>query len=471
MFNHRVKGYLTLHKCVLICALFIWFWISLHIWDSLDYSLISLPWNYALVALAGLLVAMFGSFQQYGLFFMKNGWGRIRDSFLKTNFQVALITFFVFASYFATKDNETSRLFLSFYIFSCWPVLAFLNFSLPGIFKRIIGFQLTARKSLIIGASESLDSLSNWIKEQSNQGINFVGSFTTDESKPNSDVVPYIGHSKTLDTYLSNNRIHQLVLLPDSKSGGWIKQVSEVGVKSGCRLLVFNNLSSFFDHKLVFVEEAGTQFFSLQNEPLESPFNKMLKRITDLLISIPVLVFLFPILMIVVKIFQFFQARGPLFFKQERVGLGGQTFTIWKFRSMVHDISGLRDESIQAKPNDERIFSFGSFMRRFSIDEFPQFLNVLRGDMSIVGPRPYLAEHDYLFTNDFKSYRVRHFVKPGVTGPAQCRGLRGEFTDPELIRKRIELDFDYVGSWSIWLDIEILFRTIGQVLFPPKSAY
>ena len=110
-------------------------------------------------------------------------------------------------------------------------------------------------------------------------------------------------------------------------------------------------------------------------------------------------------------------------------------------------------------------------MRRFSIDEFPQLINVLKGDMSLVGPRPYLAKHDYLFVNDYKSYRVRHFVKPGVTGPAQCRGLRGEFTDPELIKKRIELDFNYVGSWSIWLDIEILIRTIGQVLFPPKSAY
>ena len=91
--------------------------------------------------------------------------------------------------------------------------------------------------------------------------------------------------------------------------------------------------------------------------------------------------------------------------------------------------------------------------------------------MSLVGPRPYLAKHDFLFSNDYKSYRVRQFVKPGVTGPAQCRGLRGEFTDPVLVKKRIELDFDYVGSWSIWLDFEILFRTIGQVIFPPKTAY
>ena len=110
-------------------------------------------------------------------------------------------------------------------------------------------------------------------------------------------------------------------------------------------------------------------------------------------------------------------------------------------------------------------------MRRFSVDEIPQFINVLLGDMSLVGPRPYLEAHDYLFQKSYKSYRIRQFVKPGVTGPAQCRGLRGEFTDESLVSKRIELDFAYVSSWSIWTDIVILIRTLGQVLFPPKSAY
>ena len=97
--NHRDKGYATLHKLILLSSLFVWFWVSLFLWDSLDYSLINLPWNYALVAIAGLTVATFGSLQQYGLFFMKNGWGRVRESLLKANFQTALIAFFVFASF------------------------------------------------------------------------------------------------------------------------------------------------------------------------------------------------------------------------------------------------------------------------------------------------------------------------------------------------------------------------------------
>lgn len=138
---------------------------------------------------------------------------------------------------------------------------------------------------------------------------------------------------------------------------------------------------------------------------------------------------------------------------------------------MTYAPKGQRDESKQATPGDCRIFAFGAFMRRFSIDEIPQFINVFKGEMSLVGPRPYLAKHDFLFVKDYKAYRIRQFVKPGVTGPAQCRGLRGEFTDPELVRKRIELDFNYVGNWTIWLDLEIVLRTVVQVLFPPKSAY
>ena len=471
MINHRDKGYATLHKIVLLSSLFLWFWICLYIWESFDFSLISLPWNYALVSIAGLVVGTFGSLQRYGLFFMKNGWGRIRESLLKANFQTAIIAFFVFASYFATKDNETSRLFLAFYICTSWPVLASCNFILPAVFKRLIGFQLISRNSLIVGDSKSLDALRAWIKRHTEQGFSFKGTFTTDRDQPNLVQLPWLGPFESLESYLQDNKIHQLILLPNSDMEKWIRSVSDLGAKYGCRILVYNNLSGYFDSRLVFVEESGRQFFSLQNEPLESPFNQMVKRCFDLAISIPALVFIMPICMLIVRFFQFFQSAGPLFFTQERVGLAGQTFTIWKFRSMTHAPKGQRDESEQATPDDSRIFAFGAFMRRFSIDEIPQFINVLKGEMSLVGPRPYLAKHDFLFEKDYKAYRIRQFVKPGVTGPAQCRGLRGEFTDPELVRKRIELDFNYVGNWTIWLDLEIVLRTVVQVLFPPKSAY
>jgi putative colanic acid biosynthesis UDP-glucose lipid carrier transferase len=251
----------------------------------------------------------------------------------------------------------------------------------------------------------------------------------------------------------------------------WVSKVAELATRYGCRVLIYNNLSGLFDARLVFMEESGRQFFTLLNEPLESPFNQMVKRCFDLCLSIPLMFLFLPPTILLVKFYQSIQAPGPIFFKQERIGQAGKKFVIWKFRSMKHFREGERDESIQAHVGDDRIFSFGKFMRRFSIDELPQIINVIKGEMSLVGPRPYLAKHDYLFERNFKAYRVRQFVKPGVTGPAQCRGLRGEFTDPDLINKRIELDFNYVGNWSVWVDVEIVIRTIGQVIFPPKSAY
>jgi putative colanic acid biosynthesis UDP-glucose lipid carrier transferase len=293
----------------LLSVVFLWFWCSLSIWESLDYALINLPWNYALVAIAGLAVATFGSLQRYGLFFMKNGWGRIRESLLKANFQTALIAFFVFASYFATKDNETSRLFLVFYITTSWPLLASFNFALPGLFKRFIGFQLVTRKSLLIGDSNSLDSLHSWIQKHTEKGFSFEGTFTTDSNKPSLGGLSWLGSYDRLESYLRENKTHQLILLPNSDMKKWIRLVADLGAKYGCRILVYNNLSGYFDSRLVFVEESGRQFFSLQNEPLESPFNQMIKRCFDLAISLPALFFI-PSVSVIKTSFSAFRAEA-----------------------------------------------------------------------------------------------------------------------------------------------------------------
>jgi len=174
-------------------------------------------------------------------------------------------------------------------------------------------------------------------------------------------------------------------------------------------------------------------------------------------------------LTILVWLFQQIQSPGPIFFKQTRGGKGGDPFTILKFRSMHPQAA--KGDIRQASKDDDRTFAFGRFIRKYSIDEFPQFLNVLFGDMSLVGPRPYMIEHDDLIGRDFRAYHVRKFVKPGVTGPAQCAGLRGEVISQDLLQARNEMDFNYVGNWSLLLDIEIVVKTALQVIFPPKSAY
>ena len=474
MNNHRARGLAALHKSVLALAVFCWFWLALYAWEIVFLMpVIGLPWNYAFVAAVAVFTATFGATEGYDQFLSRNSWGRFAVAAKKANFQLAIIAFFVFAAYFATEVKETSRLFLGFFIGTSWPCLILLNFITPGVLNKLLNPPEKKRLSVILGNGKSLDSMKDWIDQHSSKGFQFAGVFITSREAPSNLKLPVLGHYSLLNDFLSQHDVHQVVVVPDEHIDKWIPLVSDFSHRNGCRVLIYNSLSSYFESSLVFVEESGRQFFSLQNEPLESPFNQMTKRLFDLAFSLPFLVFVFPFFMLLVGVFQRLQSPGPLFFKQERVGMGGRKFVIWKFRSMNYQPKDERerDESKQAQPNDARVFAFGRFMRRFSIDELPQFINVIQGQMSLVGPRPYLAEHDHLFQRDYKAYRVRQFVKPGVTGPAQCRGLRGEFTDPELVRKRIEMDFDYVGSWSFWLDCEIVLRTLRQVVFPPKTAY
>ena len=143
---------------------------------------------------------------------------------------------------------------------------------------------------------------------------------------------------------------------------------------------------------------------------------------------------------------------------------------MYKFRTM-HEVPNAAELSRQAKPDDCRIYPFGRFLRRTSLDEIPQFLNVLLGDMSVSGPRPHLLEHDEQFAQVVSTYYTRHFVKPGITGLAQCHGFRGEIVEPSLLEKRIGYDMRYIRQWTLSLDLQILLRTVRAVVFPPRSAY
>ena len=471
MINYSDKGFSIFHRFLLAITVSVWFWVALKLWELMEISLISLPFNYLVSALIGLLFSAFGSLQNYGEFYSWSAFKRIRSSVMKSNFQVAVMAFCVFAAYFIIKDTHTSRFFLVFFICSCWPILIFSNFAIPGIFKRLNGYYGLKRSAVLVGSPNQLNQLKLWLDSQENKGFHYKGAFLTDSGKLDLQGVRNLGFYTDLDAYLGENQTYQIVVLPDETDGDRLMSVADTATKYGCRFLLYNNLSGLFDDRLAFMEESGRQFLTLLNEPLQSPFNRMIKRILDLSLCIPSLLTILPISMLIVKAFQIIQSPGPLFFKQERIGMAGRRFVIWKFRSMKADKMNKCNEAVQASVGDNRIFSFGKFMRRFSVDELPQFINVLLGDMSLVGPRPYLEAHDYLFQKSYKSYRIRQFVKPGVTGPAQCRGLRGEFTDESLVSKRIELDFAYVSSWSIWTDIVILIRTIGQVIFPPKSAY
>lgn len=210
------------------------------------------------------------------------------------------------------------------------------------------------------------------------------------------------------------------------------------------------------------------KLISLHKHPLVSPAHRFLKRLLDISISLPVVVLVLPFLCAGVWIVHRLFSPGPLFFKQSRSGADGQMFKIFKFRTMTVNHGR---ESVQARANDSRIFTGGGLMRKLSIDEMPQFLNVLLGDMSVVGPRPHMAEHDVLFAMECSQYAMRHSVKPGVTGLAQVRGHRGPVDDASEIKHRVTSDIEYCQNWSFYLDLAIIARTFLHVFsFHAKSC-
>ncbi len=201
--------------------------------------------------------------------------------------------------------------------------------------------------------------------------------------------------------------------------------------------------------------------------PLANPVNKLIKRFFDIVLSLIFLIptaLIIPFILLIIKI----QSPGPIFFKQKRTGLDGKEFEMLKFRSMHVNKDA---DKVQATKDDPRKYPFGNFMRKSNIDELPQFLNVLKGDMSIVGPRPHMLAHTEQYSQLIDKYMVRHFVKPGLTGWAQVTGFRGETKELWQMEGRVKRDIWYIEHWSVWLDIRIIWMTAKTVFIHDKNAY
>ncbi len=216
------------------------------------------------------------------------------------------------------------------------------------------------------------------------------------------------------------------------------------------------------------------RWFNLGSLPIvsvfESPFHGVdgwLKRAEDLLLGSLILLLISPLLLVIALAVRL-SSPGPVIFRQRRYGLNGQIVEVWKFRSMTVCEDG--DHILQAQIVDSRITPFGALLRRTSLDELPQFFNVLQGSMSIVGPRPHAVAHNEQYRRLIHGYMLRHKVKPGITGWAQVNGWRGETDTLEKMEKRIEFDLAYMRNWSLWLDLKIIWLTIWKG-FSGKNAY
>ena len=209
------------------------------------------------------------------------------------------------------------------------------------------------------------------------------------------------------------------------------------------------------------------EVYTTYENPLQNSVNRVVKRMFDIVMSLLFLIptaLIFPFILIIVKI----QSPGPIFFKQKRTGLDGKEFYCYKFRSMHVNEEA---DKVQASKDDPRKYPFGNFMRKTNIDELPQFWNVLKGDMSIVGPRPHMLAHTEQYSQLIEKYMVRHFVKPGVTGWAQVTGFRGETKELWQMEGRVKRDIWYMEHWSIWLDFRIIWMTFKTFFIHDENAY
>ncbi|MDB4925320.1 undecaprenyl-phosphate glucose phosphotransferase [Mucilaginibacter sp.] len=386
-------------------------------------------------------------------------------SIYRATYKSVLLHGFLFLAYiFFTNQNDFPRFFIAaFYGLMIFGFLLsrFTGTALEDVLKR----NFNIRKSVaVLGMNNGGIKLAAYLEKQTR--FNFLG-FLGDESsyvdesgnliQAASMQLQTAAHSGIKDVFVS--------LTPDRM--GDVQYLLNEADKHCVRLKFVPDLnisSAPFD--IEYMDQFS--IISLRKEPLKDINNRFKKRLFDIVFSSLVIVFilswLYPILALIIKM----QSPGPVLFKQLRSGRDNEPFWCYKFRSMQTNNA---DEKKQASRNDNRVTKIGSFMRRTSLDELPQFFNVLLGNMSVMGPRPHMLSHTEQYRTIVDKYMVRQFLKPGITGWAQVNGFRGETKETYLMEKRVEHDIWYMEHWSIALDIKILFMTIINVIKGEDNAY
>jgi exopolysaccharide biosynthesis polyprenyl glycosylphosphotransferase len=411
----------------------------------------------------GILIAMSASWSKEPNF-VAPGWAESMRVAFRQIFGVAGA---VFSLAVGMKDPGISRIFLAIYLSLAGVMFILLNRFQPGWLLRLLFAGGAQLPTLVLGEAELFPDFDRWIGIRGKFGLKPVGLVSYRGVVPKIAGLPVVGEFGNLKQAVAATGAKQVLMVSLPHTSADAEHLARACASCGCRLLIHNNLTFQLSYPLRVLIQDGYSFLAFQDEPLEDPLNRGLKRILDVLVSLPVVVFLLPPITLLVWAVQRSQSPGPIFFKQLRSGRAGKTFSILKFRTMH---VAPQDEHRQTAPGDLRIYRFGRFLRRSSIDELPQFYNALVGDMSVVGPRPHFVRHDDLFADAVNEYRVRFFVKPGITGLAQSRGLRGEIHSPESIHQRLQLDLLYIHTWSVWLDLAIIARTFRQVFAPPPAA-
>ena len=348
---------------------------------------------------------------------------------------------------------------------SILATITFFKFTVQYSLKKYRATGNNYRTTVVLGDDTSTKQVIQVFKSKANLGYKFLGFFS--ENKHNDPL--FLGNFLQVFQYAEENHIDEIYCSLTQLTNEQVKKINKFANEKGILLKLIPNASELYSkNQSVQYYDDALMVLSVKRLPFEFVENFYIKRIFDIIFSFFVCLFvlslLWPILFVLVKL----ESKGPLLFRQKREGINGSEFTCYKFRSMK--LNEQSDKSHVTK-NDARVTKMGAFMRKTSVDELPQFLNVLKGDMSVVGPRPHLESLSIEYQRDVENYLKRHIVKPGITGLAQVSGYRGEIKNKADIKNRIRFDIFYIENWSFFLDIKIILKTILNVFQGEEKAY
>ena len=379
------------------------------------------------------------------------------------SFWILLLLFYLFFSF----EVNISRLFIFTIIISFGVGLLINRFLYLGIRNYYKKSDHIFKKVLILGYNDTAKKLTRYFEED---GINTqIIGFVEDEGNVHElthyPVLSGIGNTLQIAKDNDINEIFSTITPEQNKS---IYDLMFQSEKECIRFKIVPNLSVFITRDVHIEYFGDLPILSLRSEPLDDVGNRIKKRALDLVVSSLVIILILSWMIPILGLLILLESRGPIFFGQLRTGKDKKTFRCLKFRSMRAN----KDADLkQATRNDSRVTRIGKFIRKTSLDEFPQFLNVFKGEMSLVGPRPHMLKHTDDYSQVVDDYMVRQFLKPGITGWAQINGYRGEITNPQQIRMRVNKDLWYLENWSLWLDIKIMFLTVYHVLRGNQNAF
>lgn len=323
---------------------------------------------------------------------------------------------------------------------------------------------------VLVGSTENNAALYHELVDDPSIGYKVCGYFDSEPNGSFPEGCPYLGMPSEVIPYLKGQegKIRSLYCCLPSKQKDEILPIIQYCENHLVRFYSVPNVRNYLYHRMHFNMMGSVPCLSLREEPLGWIENRIVKRTFDIVFSLTFLCTLFIPILIMVTVITKTTMPGPVFFRQKRNGINGREFYCLKFRSMRVNADADR---LQATKDDPRKTRWGNIMRKTNIDELPQFINVLLGNMSIVGPRPHMVKHTEEYSQVIDRYMVRHLIKPGITGWSQVNGFRGETKELEQMEGRVSGDIWYIEHWSFWLDLYIIYKTVANAIRGEKNAY